>query len=872
MNATTTARSFVAKRRPRPGPAQSQCNASSSRRTGTGFSNVSNQVICPRPSVLLSSVPANQNGYQVKSHAWQQTSASASSSYSTQQTSRAIEWDYDYEVQLAANLWETSGATADQYLDGREKESTREHTPSSSSENILEEKNKMTITVNRLITEAPDAYGVAHVAETHWRSFDATATVRAIAWMAKFGLRSSESDGMTEYANLGEAIKRLKTLVAKFSTEFSTRDVVVLLGGFAQLGWELTPALSDRVRSLSGGNLEKLSSQEITCTVWALGRTNAKPPKRVLKGLEEWCLRHSSSVETPQMVQVVWGFGQLSHRLTDKWYEALNSFHMKNLRVLKPSEQALFAWSLSRVGLCNDRSVGKSLLDAFKSSLRQYDLISMNLMLKCFHLMKIRVPSDLLAKCEVRCLHCMSKCATGPIADFIYRCVKTRHEVNMHTRVYIENLVNSKMDDLNSKDMALLMWSFAKLGHKPKARFLKRLENQFELLETQFQPQSLSLLIWAYAKLRLPVSRRFAESHYYMVWKQMSSMNMQCLANIMWSYGRLDLDVPKDLFQELMAHFKLNLKQCNSQNISNIMVSCARLGKRPDDELLSLIELNATRKMGKFSSQGMSNVLWSFIKLRWRPTEDFLLSFQKHFGAKLQKASPQNVANVVWSFAQIRYMPYENVMESLFESVEKNLDTFSEQDVATLLWGCGKLRYEIAPSVLRKFQVYCLKRARHFSLHDISLSLWGFTQQSVDIQPEVLQVMYEMSIKHLDASFHTEAFVHLVWSLSVRNTNGLNRGAILVGRYEKQLLETVHTLSGYDASKLFCSLAFLDCMTPDICSKLMKTIESRIHCYDESQLQSILNAAETLELTICDHAFNQKVQVAIAKCNLKGTE
>ena len=123
MTATTTTTTLVAK--PRPGPAQSQCNASSSRRTGTGFSNVSNQVICPRPSVLLSSVPANQNGYQVKSHAMQ-TSASASSSYSPQQTSRAIEWDYDYEVQLAANLWETSGATADQYLDGREKESTRE--------------------------------------------------------------------------------------------------------------------------------------------------------------------------------------------------------------------------------------------------------------------------------------------------------------------------------------------------------------------------------------------------------------------------------------------------------------------------------------------------------------------------------------------------------------------------------------------------------------------------------------------------------------------------------------------------------------------------------------------------------------------------
>jgi hypothetical protein len=736
---------------------------------------------------------------------------------------------------------------------------------------MMLEMEEATRAAHRLITEAPDAMGLALVAEKHWRSFDATATVRTVAWLAKFSTLPSQADIDDQQADvmtsLGEdnvALVRLKSLVSKFSSTFSTRDVVVLLSAFAQLGLSLTPALADRARTLTEANLATLSSQEVVCTVWALGRVKAKASKRLLRSLEDRCLSCSSAMKINELVQMFWGFGQLSHKVTKKWYQNLKEHsHLQHFKDLQPSEQALFAWSLSTVGLWEDKLVTKTLLEMFRSSIRQYDLISMNLVLKCFHRMKIKVPSDLLTKCEVRCLQCMSKCPTGPITDFIYRCVKSRHTVNVHTRVHVENLVFSKMEDLSSKDMALLMWSFAKVGHKPKQRFLKKMENHFEVLSVK--PQSLSLLIWAYAKLRLPVSTRFSKAHYYMVGEALSEMNMQCLSNVMWSYGRLGMDVPKDLFAELTNHLKLNLKVCNSQHISNIMVSCARLGMRPDDELLSMIELVSMQKLSTFSCQGMSNMLWSFVKLNWKPKEEFMLSFQKHFGASVQKSSPQNHANVLWSFAQMHYMPYDSVMESLFESVELKLDTFKEHDIATILWACGKLKYRMSPVLLKKFHAYCLKRSTQFSLHDISLSLWGFTQQSLDLRPELIQAMYERTMTHLDKEFHPEAFVHVVWALSVRDTEGLNRGALLVEKYEEEVLRRVQDLSGYDASKLYCSMSFMGVLTerPRICNKLQSVIENRINSYDEGQLQSIINAYEALDLL--DLEFRSKLDKALNK-------
>ena len=83
----------------------------------------------------------------------------------------------------------------------------------------------------------------------------------------------------------------------------------------------------------------------------------------------------------------------------------------------------------------------------------------------------------------------------------------------------------------------------------------------------------------------------------------------------------------------------------------------------------------------------------------------------------------------------------------------------------------------------------------------------------------------------------------------------------------------MHTLSGYDASKIFVSLSFLGCMTKEVCAKLMAIIENRMHSYDESQLRSILNASEALDAEVlgeCDgFGFRGRVAVAMEEKALK---
>ena len=57
------------------------------------------------------------------------------------------------------------------------------------------------------------------------------------------------------------------------------------------------------------------------------------------------------------MVQIVWGFGQLNHKLAGQaWYGGIReNYDQDSLKALQPAEQALFAWSLGRVGLTNDK-------------------------------------------------------------------------------------------------------------------------------------------------------------------------------------------------------------------------------------------------------------------------------------------------------------------------------------------------------------------------------------------------------------------------------------------------------------------------------------------------------------------------------------
>ena len=293
-----------------------------------------------------------------------------------------IEWDREGVLGSGATGTSGSPAAAALIFEEEVRQSRNETTSRFEEEDAAAKQ-----TVNRLITEAPDAYALCAVAKTHWRSFDATATTRAIAWLAKFStikddrevVIDAEEETHRESLNAiaGDAVKRLRALVGKHAMEFSARDVVVLLGGFAQLGWDLVPALSDRVRVLvesgSGGlHLSKLSAQEIVCAVWALGSCagghggrGARPSpssflsRKGLRRLEDTCLTHltSGSLEAAQMVQIVWGFGQLNHKLAGQaWYGGIReNYDQDSLKALQPAEQALFAWSLGRVGLTNDK-------------------------------------------------------------------------------------------------------------------------------------------------------------------------------------------------------------------------------------------------------------------------------------------------------------------------------------------------------------------------------------------------------------------------------------------------------------------------------------------------------------------------------------
>jgi len=320
------------------------------------------------------------------------------------------------------------------------------------------------------------------------------------------------------------------------------------------------------------------------------------------------------------------------------------------------------------------------------------------------------------------------------------------------------------------------------------------------------------------------------------------------------------------MFEKMTDHFRLKLKEgeLNSQHVANMLWACARLSRAPGGDLLRLVERLFLHRGGEFSSQGMSNVLWSMVKIGHTPSDEFLVSFQQHFvdkmagprsGSARRGASPQNVANVLYSCVKLGHKPSKEVIFAIFEMADDGLlDSWAEQDVGTLLWACGKLEIRIPPPLLRQIEDFCLRRARKrasergFSLHDVSLALWGFTQQpKCVIREEVLTSLLERGEECLDRRWSCGGFVSLLWAVSLSRNSG-NRGAILVERYEEELLRTASTLSPYDASKLFCSMAFLGMEGQQrlygiLCDKILANMAA----YDSSQLQSILNASEALD-------------------------
>merc|ERR1719277_478462 len=105
-----------------------------------------------------------------------------------------------------------------------------------------------------------------------------------------------------------------------------------------------------------------------------------------------------------------------------------------------------------------------------------------------------------MAKCEARGVQCMGEDGgTKGTVEFLYRMVKGGHKPHISNLVYMENNLKTKMTGMEGREMSLLLWAFAKMMYKPKASFLKRMENRFARFEIgSVQSQSLSLLFWSF--------------------------------------------------------------------------------------------------------------------------------------------------------------------------------------------------------------------------------------------------------------------------------------------------------------------------------------------------------------------------------------
>jgi hypothetical protein len=127
--------------------------------------------------------------------------------------------------------------------------------------------------------------------------------------------------------------------------------------------------------------------------------------------------------------------------------------------------------------------------------------------------------------------------------------------------------VSANADIATPQEIAMTFWSFAKIGYKDTALFMRlaSIVMQRQLLG-KFNPQEISNTAWAFATASIKHEALFFEVAKFSVFKQ-GQMVPQNVANILWSFAKLQVHGPatKQLFKALLPrtqHSMDQYKQC----------------------------------------------------------------------------------------------------------------------------------------------------------------------------------------------------------------------------------------------------------------------------------------------------------------------
>jgi very-short-patch-repair endonuclease len=306
-----------------------------------------------------------------------------------------------------------------------------------------------------------------------------------------------------------------------------------------------------------------------------------------------------------------------------------------------------------------------------------------------------------------------------------------------------------------------LAHTYAKLDLPLPAAFWQAIDQQAQLLVTDFNAQDLSNTAWAFATAGVRAPELFAVIAAH-AQSRLAKLKFaaQGLSNTAWAFAKVDVRAP-ELFAAIAAHARPRLAEFNGQGLSNIAWAFATAGV-PASELFTAIAAHARSRFADFNAQNLSNTAWAFATAG-APTPALFTAIAAHARSRLADFDEQDLSNTAWAFVTAG-VPAPELLAAIAVRAQLRIADFTAQGLSNTAWAFATADVR-APELFAAIAVRALSRLADLNAQGLSNTALAFAKAGVPA-PELFAAIAAHARPRL-AEFNAQNLSNTVWALSV---------------------------------------------------------------------------------------------------------
>ncbi|CAK9048201.1 Putative dual-specificity RNA methyltransferase RlmN [Durusdinium trenchii] len=207
-----------------------------------------------------------------------------------------------------------------------------------------------------------------------------------------------------------------------------------------------------------------------------------------------------------------------------------------------------------------------------------------------------------------------------------------------------------ELEDLSAQCLANVIWSLAKIGHKPGHELLSSLCQKAEFELEHFWPRNLANTLWSLARLQGAGAESFLAAAVHRLPLMAAKMTPPELTNSLWALARLRLEPSDKVLDGVTA--SACPERWKPQDITNALWAFSVLQYQPSSEFMQALTSESQRRLSQFKADELALCVRSWSRLSGCQ-DAWLRGAAQRLAEEASQLRTERLADAIGAFADL---------------------------------------------------------------------------------------------------------------------------------------------------------------------------------------------------------------------------